>query len=139
MIESEAYSELSQTSKAELFVKIVNSFNKITIFMRNSILEIFDRQESEYASAIYIYIHIIYIYIYIYIYIIIIVFMQPLFPKTRTHFLSQYNIARNEKSFGVLLFYYIQKRNKLSVKVPFFRSLFDDNSDMLYLEHSQKQ
>ena len=43
MIESEAYSELSQTSKAELFVKIVNSFNKITIFMRNSILEIFDR------------------------------------------------------------------------------------------------
>ena len=135
MIESEAYSELSQTSKAELFVKIVNSFNKITIFMRNSILEIFDRQESEYASAIYIYIHIIYIYIYI----IIIVFMQPLFPKTRTHFLSQYNIARNEKSFEVLLFYYIQKRNKLSVKVPFFRSLFDDNSDMLYLEHSQKQ
>ena len=135
MIESEAYSELSQTSKAELFVKIVNSFNKITIFMRNSILEIFDRQESEYASAIYIYIHIIYIYIYI----IIIVFMQPLFPKTRTHFLSQYNIARNEKSFGVLLFYYIQKRNKLSVKVPFFRSLFDDSSDMLYLEHSQKQ
>ena len=135
MIESEAYSELSQTSKAELFVKIVNSFNKITIFMRNSILEIFDRQESEYASAIYIYTY----YIYIYIYIIIIVFMQPLFPKTRTHFLSQYNIARNEKSFGVLLFYYIQKRNKLSVKVPFFRSLFDDNSDMLYLEHSQKQ
>ena len=51
MIESEAYSELSQTSKAELFVKIVNSFNKITIFMRNSILEIFDRQESEHASA----------------------------------------------------------------------------------------
>ena len=43
MIESEAYSVLSQTSKAELFVKIVNSFNKITIFMRNSILEIFDR------------------------------------------------------------------------------------------------
>ena len=135
MIESEAYSELSQTSKAELLVKIVNSFNKITIFMRNSILEIFDRQESEYASAIYIYIHIIYIYIYI----IIIVFMQPLFPKTRTHFLSQYNIARNEKSFGVLLFYYIQKRNKLSVKVPFFRSLLDDSSDMIHLEHSQKQ
>ena len=51
MIESEAYSELSQTSKAELFVKILNSFNKITIFIRNSIPEIFDRQESEYASA----------------------------------------------------------------------------------------
>ena len=48
MIESEAYSELGQTSKAQLFAKIVNGFNKLTIF---SILEIFDRQESEHASA----------------------------------------------------------------------------------------
>ena len=32
--------------------------------------------------------------------------MQPHFPKTRTHFLCR-NIARNEESFGVLLFYYI--------------------------------
>ena len=38
--------------------------------------------------------------------IIINFLMQTLFPKTRTHFLY-YNIARNEESFGVLLFYYI--------------------------------
>ena len=51
MIESEAYSELCQTSKVESFAKIVNGFQKITIFKRISILEIFDRQDSEYASA----------------------------------------------------------------------------------------
>ena len=50
MIESEAYSELYQTSTAELFAKIVNDFNRIIIFKRNSILEIFDRQKSAYAS-----------------------------------------------------------------------------------------
>ena len=43
MIESEAYSELCQTPKAQLLAKIVYSFRKITIFKRNSILEIFDR------------------------------------------------------------------------------------------------
>ena len=32
MIESEAYSELCQTSKAEFFAKIVDGFKKITIF-----------------------------------------------------------------------------------------------------------
>ena len=51
MIESETYSELCQTSKVESFVKIVNGFKKITIFKRNFILEIFDRQDSEYASV----------------------------------------------------------------------------------------
>ena len=48
---SEAYSELCQTSKVKPFTTIVNSFKKVTIFKRNSILEIFDRQDSEYASA----------------------------------------------------------------------------------------
>ena len=42
MIESEAYSELCQTFKVEYFAKIVNGFKKITIFKRNSVLEIFD-------------------------------------------------------------------------------------------------
>ena len=51
MIESKAYSELCQTSKVEYFAKIVNGFKKITIFKRNSILEIFEIQDSEYASA----------------------------------------------------------------------------------------
>ena len=51
MIESEVYSELCHTSKVEPFAKMVNSFKKITIFKRNSILAIFDRQDSEYASA----------------------------------------------------------------------------------------
>ena len=51
MIESEAYSELIQTSNEESFAKIVNSFKKIIILKINSILEIFDRQGSAYASA----------------------------------------------------------------------------------------
>ena len=51
MIELEAHSKLFQTSKVESFLKIVNGFKKVTIFQRNSILEIFDRQDSEYASA----------------------------------------------------------------------------------------
>ena len=51
LIESEAYSELCHTSKVEHFAKIVNGFKKITIFERNSILEIFNKQDSEYASA----------------------------------------------------------------------------------------
>ena len=42
MIESEVYSELCQTFKVEYFAKIVNGFKKITIFKRNSVLEIFD-------------------------------------------------------------------------------------------------
>ena len=42
MIESESYLELCQTSKVESFATIVNGFQKITIFKRNSILEIFD-------------------------------------------------------------------------------------------------
>ena len=41
--ESEAYSELCQISKVEFFAKIVNDFYKITMFKRNSFLEIFDR------------------------------------------------------------------------------------------------
>ena len=48
MIESESYLEIS---KVKPFAKIVNGFQKITIFKRNSILEIFDWQDSEYASA----------------------------------------------------------------------------------------
>ena len=51
MIESEAYSELCLTFKMESFAKIDISFKKITIFKRNSILEIFDIHNSEYASA----------------------------------------------------------------------------------------
>ena len=51
MIESEAYSELCQTSKMEFFAKIVNGFKKIITVKRNSVLEIFDIQDSEYASA----------------------------------------------------------------------------------------
>ena len=51
MIESQTYSELCQTSKMESFAEIVNGFKKITTFKRNSILEIFDIQDSEYASA----------------------------------------------------------------------------------------
>ena len=51
MIESETHSKQFQTSKVESFLKIVNGFKKVTIFKRNSILEIFDRQDSEYASA----------------------------------------------------------------------------------------
>ena len=51
MIKSESYLELCQTSKVEPFANIVNGFQKITIFKRNSILEILDWQDSEYASA----------------------------------------------------------------------------------------
>ena len=51
MIESEVYSELCETSKVEPFPKKINSFKKVTIFQRNSILYIFDRQYSEYVSA----------------------------------------------------------------------------------------
>ena len=49
MIKSEAYSELCQTSKVEPFAKTVHGFKKV-IFKKNSILEIFDWQDSEYAS-----------------------------------------------------------------------------------------
>ena len=48
---SKAYSEICQRSKVESFAKIVNEFYRITIFKRNSILEIFERQGSKYASA----------------------------------------------------------------------------------------
>ena len=51
MIESEAYSELCQTSKVDYFAKIVNGFKKITIFKRNAVLEIFDIQDFEHVSA----------------------------------------------------------------------------------------
>ena len=51
MIESQAYSEPCQTSKVEPFAKIVNGFKKITIFKRNSVSEIFDVLDFEYASA----------------------------------------------------------------------------------------
>ena len=51
MIESEVYSELCQISKVEPFAKRISSFKKVTIFQRNSILDIFDRQYSEYVSA----------------------------------------------------------------------------------------
>ena len=51
MIESEAYSELCQTYKVESFAKIINDVKKIIIFKTNSIIEIFDRQDSEYAST----------------------------------------------------------------------------------------
>ena len=51
MIESKAYSELCHTSKVESFAEIFNDLKKITIFKRNSVLEIFDIQDSEYAFA----------------------------------------------------------------------------------------
>ena len=51
MIELETYSELCPTSKVEPFAKMVNGFKKITFFKGNSILEVFDRQGFEYASA----------------------------------------------------------------------------------------
>ena len=78
-------------------------------------------------------------------YLIIIFLIQPRFPKTRTQFLC-YNVARNEEGFGVLLFYYILKTKKLSLKwftikvskVPFFKSFFDDSVDMLYLEKTER-
>ena len=153
MIESEVYSELCQTSKVVSFAKIVKSFKRISIFKRNSILDIFDRQDSEYASenifqlypksvcyfwtfeSIETSSHFLWLQIQItnwfnniilsglqkicvsthqkisVLYwfqccIIIKFLMQPCFSETRTHFLC-YNIARNEGSFGVLLFYYI--------------------------------
>ena len=78
-------------------------------------------------------------------YLIINFLIQPRFPKTRTQFLC-YNVARNEEGFGVLLFYYILKTKKLSLKwftikvskVPFFKSFFDDSVDMLYLEKTER-
>ena len=51
--------------------------------------------------------------------------MEPRFLKTRTHFLY-HNIARNERSFGVLLFDKKKKANKLSVEV-----LYSDHSEMI--------
>ena len=77
-------------------------------------------------------------------YLIINFLIQPRFPKTRTQFLC-YNIARNEEGFGVLLFYYILKTKRLSlkwfkIKVPkvlLFKSFFDDIGDMLYLEQTE--
>ena len=77
-------------------------------------------------------------------YLMINFLIQPRFPKSRTQFLC-YNIARNEEGFGVLLFYYILKTRKLSLKwfkiqafkVSFFKSFFDDSGDMLYLEQTE--
>ena len=53
MIETGAYIQSSvKHLEVESFAKIVKSFfKKITIFKRNSILEIFDRQDSEYVSV----------------------------------------------------------------------------------------
>ena len=45
---SEAYSEPCQTSKMEVFAKIVNSFSFFTIFAKFSILDIW--QDSEFVS-----------------------------------------------------------------------------------------
>ena len=66
------------------------------------------------------------------------------FPKTTTQFLS-YNIARNEEGFGALLFYYVLKTKKLSLKrfkikvlkVHLFKSFFEDSGDMSYLEQTE--
>ena len=44
----EAYSETYQTSKIEVFTKIVNGFSFLTIFTKSSILDIW--QDSEFAS-----------------------------------------------------------------------------------------
>ena len=45
---SEAYSELCQTSKMEVFTKIVNGFLFLTTFTNSSIFDV--RQDSEFAS-----------------------------------------------------------------------------------------
>ena len=45
---SEAYSEPCQTSKMEVFTKIVNGFSFLTIFAKSSILDVW--QDSEFAS-----------------------------------------------------------------------------------------
>ena len=45
---SEAYSEPCQTSKMEVFGKIVNGFSFLIIFGKSSILDVF--QDSEFAS-----------------------------------------------------------------------------------------
>ena len=44
----EAYSEPSQTSKLEVFAKIVNGFSFLTIFAKSSIVDIW--KDSEFAS-----------------------------------------------------------------------------------------
>ena len=49
IVVSEAYSEPSQTSKIELFEKVVNGFQPLTIFEKSSILDVW--QGSEYASG----------------------------------------------------------------------------------------
>ena len=46
---SEAYSQLCQTFKIEVFVEIVNKLNLIFIFAKNSILGVW--QGSKYSSA----------------------------------------------------------------------------------------
>ena len=46
----EAYSEHCQTSKMELFAKIVNSWKPLSIFAKSSILDVW--QDSEYSSEI---------------------------------------------------------------------------------------
>ena len=46
-----AYSEPCQTSKMERFTKIVNCLKSLTIFVKRSILDVW--QGSEYAYAIY--------------------------------------------------------------------------------------
>ena len=48
-LNSEAYSEPCQTSKVEIFAKIVNGFCQLTIFSKRSILDVW--QGSEYASG----------------------------------------------------------------------------------------
>ena len=45
---AEAYSEPSQTSKMELCVKLVNSLQPLTLFLKNSILDVW--LGCEYAS-----------------------------------------------------------------------------------------
>lgn len=46
---TEQHSEFSQTSKMELFAKIFNGFESLTIFKENSILDIL--LGSEYVSS----------------------------------------------------------------------------------------
>ena len=47
---SETFSEPSQTSKTELFAKIINNWKPLTIFTKSSILDV--RLGSEYASEL---------------------------------------------------------------------------------------
>ena len=56
---TEAYSELCQTSKMDLFPKMINGFQSLTIFAKSPILD--DRLCSEYTSDISRYLEVVHL------------------------------------------------------------------------------